>query len=82
MRAGRPLTPESRSSMALFSDGLIFGCLGGENFLLSAFRAFFFAPITRACGAVRSGGGGFPGIIRHIPALPLELDGRPRHELL
>jgi len=68
--------------MALFSDGLIFGCLGWEDFLLSALRAFFFAPITRACGAVRGGGGGFPGIIRHIPAAPLEPDGRRRHELL
>ena len=68
--------------MALFSDWLIFGCLGWESFLLSAFKAFFFAPITRACSAVRGGGGGFPGIIRHIPAAPFELDGWRRHESL
>ena len=55
---------------------------GRSNFTLSAFRAFFFAPIARACAAVRGGGGGFPGIIRHIPAAPLELDSGRRDELL
>ena len=69
-------------SLALFGSGLIFRCLGWMPFLFGDCRAFSLVPIARTAGAVRGPGGGLPRIIGHVPAAPLELNGRRRQNSL